>query len=255
MDQSDASNYLNTETEFFRAIGGHFDRSVATYTEKMHAFARWVPRQDLAYFLVRHQVFKKIVERHGMVLDFGVHHGSSFFTFLQLSAMLEPYNHTRRVVGFDSFQGFTKVAEEDRSPHKVVPLKSEGSMSIFNGEEEIRLSLSLYDQNRPLGHIPRGEFVSGVLAGSLESWMQDHQEATVALANFGLGLYQPTKEILQILRPRLQSGSVLMFEEIGQDAWPGETRALYEVFQPHEIELHRSPLCPQLSWMEVRSNQ
>ncbi|SCA58625.1 hypothetical protein AB751O23_AG_00310, partial [Chlamydiales bacterium SCGC AB-751-O23] len=35
--------------------------------------------------------------------------------------------------------------------------------------------------------------------------------------------------------------------------WPGETKALFEVFSPAQISLKRFPYCPHLSWMKIES--
>ena len=96
MDQSDAKNYLQSEQSFFSLIEDYFRDSSSSYTEKMHAFPRFVPRQALSYFLARNEIFKEIIPLHGSILDFGIYRGSSFFTWLQLSSLYEPYNHLRK---------------------------------------------------------------------------------------------------------------------------------------------------------------
>ncbi len=127
MDQSDKKNYLSAEHEYFAAIEEYFCKSSSTYTEKMHGFPRFVPRQALAHFLARHEIFQRVLKLHGSILDFGIFRGSSFFTWQQLSAIFEPYNHTRKIIGFDSFEGFSPLAEADRSAvGQDFPLRTEG---------------------------------------------------------------------------------------------------------------------------------
>jgi hypothetical protein len=252
VDQSNPKNYLQSEHEFYAEIEQYFHDSSSGYSEKMHAFSRFVPRQALSYFVARNEIFKEIVPLHGSIFDFGSYRGSSLFTWLQLSSIYEPYNHLRKIIGFDSFQGFSALGANDQGTDvKSFQLKREGGMFFPNGKEELDKGVALHDLNRPLGHVEKTWVNKGELPGSFSRYLEEHPETIVALANFGLGLYLPTLEILDSLRPRLQKGSVLVFEDLNQALWPGETKALFEMFSPYEISLQRFPYCPHISWMRV----
>jgi hypothetical protein len=252
MDQSNPNNYLESEKLYFEQIAAYFASSSGSFSEKMHAIARFIPRQSLSYLLARNEAYQKIVGLHGSVLDFGIFRGGSFFTWLQLAALYEPYNHIRKIVGFDSFAGFSGFSAPDRGHgDSALPIKHDGGMGFRDGPAELAEGLKLYDMNRPLGHVHKGVIVEGLLPESVQRYMQQHPETIIALANFGLGLYEPTLEILKTIRPRLQKGGILLFEDLNQATWPGETRALFDVFAPHEISLQRIPFCPHLSWMQV----
>lgn len=251
MDQSNRKNYLTCEKEYFDRIEESFQLADGSYSEKMHALSRFVPRQALSYFLARNEIFKQVMDVHGSILDFGIYRGSSFFTWLQLSAIFEPYNHIRKVIGFDSFEGFSAIGEKDMGKNdKDLAIKVVGGMA-WDGFDEISQGVELYDKNRPLGHISKGLLVKGDLPGSLENFLDDHDETIVALANFGLGLYEPTLKILQAIKPRLVKGSILVFEELNQTTWPGESKALFEVFDMSVNSLERLPYCPHISWIRV----
>ena len=109
MDQSNPKNYLDREKSYFQKIESYFLESSGSFSEKAHAFPRFVPRQALAHFLARSQIFSNILDIHGNILDFGIYRGSSFFAWLQLSSIMEPYNHIRKIIGFDSFQVFSEI--------------------------------------------------------------------------------------------------------------------------------------------------
>lgn len=251
MDQSNPKNYVKSEHDFYSAIEQYFQDSSGGYTEKVHAFSRYVPRQALSYFLARNEIFKEIIQLHGSVFDFGSYRGGSLFTWLQLASCYEPYNHLRKIVGFDSFKGFSSLDTNDHGGNSNFTLKREGGMAFSTGKEEIDSGIRLHDLNRPLGHVPKASIVTGELPDSFAMYLEEHPETIVALANFGLGLYLPTLEVLKLLKPRLIKGSVLVFEDLNQEMWPGETKALFEVFSPSEISLLRFPYSPHLSYMKV----
>lgn len=121
----------------------------------------------------------------------------------------------------------------------------------WKGFDEIIQGIELFDKNRPLGHVNKGLLVKGELPGSVENFLDEHNETIVAMANFGLGLYEPTLTILQAIKPRLVKGSILVFEDLNQATWPGESKALFEVFDMSEHSLDRLPYCPHISWLRI----
>ena len=251
MDQSNPKNHLKSGEEYFGRIEEYWQQGDGNYSEKMNSLSRFVPRQALGYFLARNEIFKQVLDVHGSILDFGIYRGGSFFTWLKLSAIYEPYNHIRKVIGFDSFEGFSAIGEQDKGKNdKDLALKVEGGMA-WDGFDEISQGVDLYDMNRPLGHVNKGLLVKGDLPGSEENFLDDHDETIVAMTNFGLGLYEPTLKILQAIKPRLVKGSILMFEDLNQATWPGESRALFEVFDMSEHSLERLPYCPHISWIRI----
>lgn len=253
MDQSNPKNYVQMEREYFARIEEYFERSSGSYSEKAYAFSRFLPRQAISYFLARNEIYQQIVEVHGSILDFGIYRGGSFFTWQQLNAIYEPYNHIRKVIGFDSFQGFSEIGANDHGAEGAdLQLKTQGGMA-YDGAHELEEGIELFDLNRPLGHVRKGVIFEGALPASCKDYLDAHQETIVALANFGLGLYEPTVELLRLIRPRLVRGSVLVFEDLNQATWPGETRALLEVFEPSQISIKRVPYCPHISWVQIHS--
>lgn len=251
MDQSDPKNYKESEELFFSEIENHFTNSSGTFTDKAHAFPRFLPRQAISYFLARDMIFREILNVHGSILDFGLYRGSSFFTWQQLSAIYEPYNHIRKVIGFDSFQGFSSFGEHDKSKeNNDLSIRKKGGMA-YDGEREIQKSIDLFNLNRPIGHVEKGGVVEGELPKSCKTYLDDHPEIIVSLANFGLGLYEPTVELLKLIKPRLIKGSVVVMEDLNQSTWPGETKALMEVFELDEILIKRVPYCPHISWFQI----
>jgi hypothetical protein len=251
MDQSNPKNYLSNEQKYFSAIEEYFISSDGSYTEKMHAFPRFTSRQAISYFMARNEIYKNVLDVHGSIFDFGIYRGSSFFTWQQLSAIYEPYNHIRKIIGFESFEGFSVLGSFDIGINdQNLSLKRQGGMA-YDGFDELSKGIELFDMNRPLGHVNKGSIIKGELPDTCINYLENHQESIIALANFGLGLYEPTLKILKSIKPRLIKGSVLVFEDLNQSTWPGESQALREVFPSGEISLNRIPWCPHISWTKI----
>jgi hypothetical protein len=69
--------------------------------------------QDLARILFMDDLYRRIVEVSGVVLELGVRRGQNLALFAALRTIYEPFNHNRKVIGFDTFAGFPAVDRKD----------------------------------------------------------------------------------------------------------------------------------------------
>src|SRR4051812_31568393 len=79
-----------------------FDKNPDSWEKKLESFPKYVRRQNLTRFLALYEIFNRVLQVKGSVIECGVHRGFGLMTWLKLSAILEPVNLTRRVYGFDS---------------------------------------------------------------------------------------------------------------------------------------------------------
>ena len=105
------------KTEAERAVGPQiaeiFDRSNDSIEDKLGAFPKYVRRQQLKRFLAMYEIFKMALPVKGSVVECGVFRGFGFMSWLKLSTILEPENLTRRIYGFDTFEGFPTLSSQD----------------------------------------------------------------------------------------------------------------------------------------------
>jgi hypothetical protein len=66
----------------------------------------FLTRQNLSRLLFIKHLYEQVVEIQGDIIEFGVRWGQNLAVFAVLRGILEPYNHSRRLVGFDTFEGF-----------------------------------------------------------------------------------------------------------------------------------------------------
>jgi hypothetical protein len=54
--------------------------------------------------------------------------------------------------------------------------------------------------------------------------------------------------VLQLILPRLTRGSLLVFDELNCEHFPGETQAVHEVLGLSKLALHCFPHQPYCTW-------
>lgn len=197
----------------------------------------------LADILSTHEVYRRALPIPGVLMEFGTMWGRRLAILMALRELYEPYDYTRRVVGFDSFAGFPETHINDGQFEEIIP----GGMSTSPGyEDHLGKVLELHELDSYNSHLVRFEICKGDVHQTLPGYLQAHPETIVSLAYFDLDLYQATKDCLEILRPRLIPGSVLAFDQLAHPNYPGETVAFLESLglKPSTVEklpLARSP--------------
>ena len=74
--------------------------------ELLQNLGLFLTRQNLSRLLFIKHLYEQIVDIQGDIIEFGVRWGQNLAAFAVLRGILEPYNHSRRLVGFDTFEGF-----------------------------------------------------------------------------------------------------------------------------------------------------
>ncbi len=169
-------------------------------------------------------------------------------SWLHFSAILEPYNHTRRIIGFDTFTGFPEIHEKDCRGGQSEHLHAGAFGQHGDLMEEITRLIALHDANRPLGHIPKVELVKGDACETIPAYLQEHPHLLVSLLYLDFDLYAPTRVALEHLYPRMPKGGIVAFDELNCAEFPGETVALLETVGLEAAALRRFPYDPYISY-------
>jgi len=191
----------------------------------MDVFAVNTHRRHLARFLARYEIFKKILDIEGAIIECGVFNGQGVFTWAKLSSIFEPYALKRKIIGFDTFEGFPNVNEKDVTPKNKIEIED------FSPELNIKKQLECvkkYDEERYLNQFNKIELIKGDAILTIPEYMKKNEHIIVSLLFLDFDLYEPTKIALENFTNRMFKGSIIAFDQINNEGWPGETLSLLE---------------------------
>lgn len=202
-------------------------------------------RQALSRVLYHDFLYQKIIDVPGVICEFGVQWGGTMAQMINLRGIYEPYNHSRKIYGFDTFEGFTVLDHEDGGHSNL------GDYRVAPGyEKTLEEILDIHESFAPLPHIRKFELVKGDASMTVDVWLKENPHAIISMALFDMDVYRPTRDVLEKIIPRLTRGSILVFDEINCGHFPGETAALNEVLGLNNIALRRNPLQTYCAWAE-----
>ena len=237
-----------TDIKFLEELEKYFQNSKDSNLEKARTFAKFAPREHMTKFLARYEIFKKILEIPGSIVDCGVFAGQSLFTFAKLSSIFEPHNYQRKVYGFDTFSGFSKISKKDEKSKSEFLLEGGVSYSDF---DDIQNAIKIFDLNRSISHIPKIEVIKGDVAETIPKFVDEHPEIVVSLLNIDMDLYEPAKVALEYLVPRMPKKSIIIFDELNNEYYKGETTAVREFFDLNGLEIKRLSFDASLSYTVI----
>tara|TARA_R110000824_G_scaffold264058_1_gene452853 strand:+ start:402 stop:1157 length:756 start_codon:yes stop_codon:yes gene_type:complete len=201
--------------------------------------------KNLSRILFMNHIYQRIVDVQGVVLEFGTRWGQNVALFAAMRGIYEPFNRHRKIVAFDTFEGFPSIDEKDGKSSMMKP----GMLSLTQDYDKYLSDiLTTIEKDNPLDHIKKFELRKGDATREIDTYLEDHPETIVSLAYFDFDLYKPTKKCLEALRPRLTKGSIVAFDELNDPDSPGETLALMEVFGLPNIRLRRFPHASRVSY-------
>jgi hypothetical protein len=216
--------------------------------ERSQNFPIYTPRQDLTNFLVRYEIFQRVLEVQGSIVECGVLRGGGLMAWAHFSAIFEPTNHQRRVVGFDTFSGFPKLSKQDRSSES--DQARPGGLAA-DSYDHLQRCIELFDMNRFIGHVPKVELVRGDATKTIPQYVKENPQLIVSLLYLDFDIYEPTLAALKHFLPRMPKGAVIAFDELNLKDWRGESIAVLESLKLREYRIERCSFGSVISFAEI----
>jgi hypothetical protein len=236
-------DYLNQADAYWNASPGNS-------VEKLETFTKFVSRQALTKFIARLEIFKLQQDINGSIVEVGVHRGASLMSWAHFSSILEPVNYLRKIIGFDTFEGFPEVGIKD-SKGVSEHLKKGGFSCDESPELDLLNAINIFDVNRLMNHIPKCEIIKGDVSKTLPQYLEENPHLLVSLLHLDADLYEPTKTSLQLLLPRMPKGAIILFDELNMKLFPGETLALLEILPINKYSIRRFSFATSMSYLVI----
>ena len=130
----------------------HFKSSPLPDDEILPNLGLFLTSKTLSRLLFFYEIYKKIIHTHGIIVEFGVRWGQTLSIMSALRGIFEPFNRHRKIVGFDTFEGFKGMSEKDGELCQC----RNGSFGVIPGYEKYLTEiLSMQEKLNPMSHLKR----------------------------------------------------------------------------------------------------
>lgn len=212
-------------------------------------FARYARTMDITRLLVFYEVFKKIIDIQGSIVDLGVLHGNSLFSMAHFSEIFEHRNYVRKIYGFDTFEGHLLDFDEKDSinEHELAQYKSFNKETVST-QAEIEKSIKIFEADRFMKQFEKISLVKGDATKTIPLFIEQNPGLIISLLICGTDIYKTTLTALTHFYPIMPKGSVVLFGATNFGPNPGETAALQDVLGIGTIRLERFPFATKWSY-------
>jgi len=237
----ESSSHTPKDYDLLKQLEEYYKNSVGSHIDKITNFTKYLRSQDLRSFLARYELYKKILEIPGSIMECGIFYGGGLMAFAHFNALLEPLNHARKIVGFDTFSGFPKLADVDEK--SISEFAKEGGLAV-DSLEDLKKCIELYNSNRFIKNIPNVELVKGDATKTIPQYIKDNPHTVVSLLYLDFDIYEPTKIALETFIPRMPKGAIVVFDELNCKYWMGETQAVLDTIGIRKRKMKRFSFDP-----------
>jgi len=221
----------------------------ATREETERSLGLFIRGSLLARFLAIADIYKRIIDIPGMIVDVGTWRGQTAVLCENLRAIYEPLHFNRRIVCFDTFEGYKGFSEKD----KPTELHQDGTYGV-GGEkyaDYLGSLLELHEKNNAMGHNHgKHRVVVGDCRKTVLKFFEENKHEFVALAFFDVNSFEPTLETFKQIYDRLVPGGITAFWQLTRDSIPAEAMVYtQEIINKYSHKIQRSGLYPGLCYL------
>ena len=182
----------------------------------------------LGNILAHYELYKKIIELPGDVIELGVFKGSSLIQFATFRELLEN-EKSRKIIGFDMFGEFPE-SNTVKSDVEFIENWNEAFKDEFLSKEDLLKSF----EHKNIHHI---ELVAGNILETIDSYLEKNPHTKIALLHIDTDTYLPAKAGLEKLFERVVKGGVIVLDDYA--TIEGETLAVDEFFADKDYSIKK----------------
>ncbi len=181
--------------------------------------------------LSHYELYKKITNLPGEVVELGVFKGSSIVQWATFRELLEN-EKSRKIIGFDMFGPFPKTPGEVPSDNEFIDKWNLDFEGNFVSKEELLKSMEVKG-------IHNVELVKGNILDTLPEYLEAHPNLKISLLHIDVDVYEPCKKGLELLFERVVPEGVIVLDDYA--VIEGETKAVDEFFAGKDVKLQKYP--------------
>ncbi len=198
-------------------------------------------QQRIGKFAAHLELFRKVSDVAGEIVECGVYKGASLSRFIKFRAVFEnPFS--KKIIAFDTFGAFPEAHYEPDKAKRDQFIEEGGPNSISKEElADILKKLDLYENI---------ELIEGDVLLTIDEYKKKNKQLKISLLHIDVDLYEATKACLEGLYPMMTKGGIVILDDYNKFA--GATKAIDEYFSGRSIRIQKLPYSGAVSFIEIR---
>ena len=239
------SDSIQARKEIFHLMNNY----QASDDEKERSLGLFLRGSLLARILAITDIYKQIVNLPGSIFDIGTWRGQTAVICENLRAIYEPLHFNRRIICFDTFEGYTGFSDKD----KATTLHCDGTYGVGGDDYAAFLKhlLIQHEKSNAMGHNHgKHRVIKGDCRETIPHFFTENPNEYLALAFFDVNSYDPTLKSFEHVWEKLVPGGIVAFWQLTRDTIPAEARVYGEKILPiYKHAIQRTATYPGLCYL------
>jgi len=185
--------------------------------------------QRVGKFLAHYEIYKKILELPGDIIECGVYKAASAIRWATFRELCES-KRSRRLVCFDAYGDFPTSSVRGTDDQLFTEaFTADGGSGLSLDEVKSIFAHKKLDENTL--------FIKGDVRASIPAWLEKNTHARFSLVHLDMDVYEPTSSALTDLWPRIVRGGIVVIDDYNTVG--GATRAIDEFLRDKNIRLQK----------------
>lgn len=225
IEREGCSNSL--DDEIWQSVEKTIQKNHYMMRDILEPFPIYVRRLHLARFLARYELYRMVQDLPGCIFECGVYRGAGLMTWAKIMEILSPGDRSKKVYGFDHFQGIGSLHEKDGIEKDTKALGRWDSSFFY---QELQEHIRIFELDSYVPRAPRIELVEGDLSVSAPQFVLENSGVRICLLNIDVDVYEPSFAALEHFYPLVVPGGLVVLDEFGVPSWGGEAKAFDDYF-------------------------
>lgn len=198
------------------------------HLESYDSFLAHTGPDRLQKIFAREELFKRVLDVPGHIVECGVFKGSGIYTFAKLRWIYKP-NSQQKIIGFDFFDTDRSMSFKHDEDQAVLDEHADG----WATREDILLNL----ENMGIGNI---ELIAGNVVNTTQKFAEENLGFRISLLYLDIDNYEGTLAVLRNFYSLVTVGGIVVFDEYAYRGY-GEADAVDEFFKDKNVTLTSLP--------------
>lgn len=231
-------------------IFDHLTAYPGTKGERERSLGLFLRGSLLARIIAIEEIYRQIVDLPGCIFDVGTWRGQTAVLCENFRAIFEPLHLNRRIICFDTFDGYAGFGEKD----KPTALHDNGTYGVGgqNYRSLLQELLTLHEKCNAMGEVNFGKHsvIAGDCMETIPAFFNEFPNEFVALAFFDVNAYEPTKHSFEVIWEKLVPGGIAAFWQLTRSTIPAEGRVFAEeILTRYSFKIKRCATYPGLCYL------
>ncbi len=182
----------------------------------------------ISKIIAQYELYKKIINLPGEVIEFGIFKGTSFIRLLTFREMLE-FHSSRKIIGFDAFGKFPKSNVKNDNKY-IDYFETAAGTGIEKPEFEKVLNFKSFKNY---------ELIQGNILETLPLYIEQNPQLKISFLHIDTDVYSPAKLILELCYDRIVKNGVIVLDDY--PTVEGEVKAVDEFFKDKDYIINKFP--------------